>query len=61
MAEGNGMDPITRQQGQSVANYWGTVLAAAARGEDVELADKHGNVVAMMISVQRYQELTADD
>lgn len=55
------MDPITRQQGQSVATYWGMVLAAAARGEDVELADKHGKVVAVMISLERYQELTAHD
>lgn len=50
---------IHREAGQSVASFWGECLAAAARGEEIELANKHGVVVAMMVSVERYEELVS--
>lgn len=57
MADTSDPTHITRQQGQSVASFWGEALAAASRGEDIELADKHGKVVAVMVGRERYNQL----
>lgn len=58
MSDSSEPTAIHRSQGQSVAHFWGECLAAAARGEDIELANKHGEVVAVMVSKARYDELT---
>lgn len=59
MADTSEPTHVHREAGQSVANFWGECLAAAARGEDIELGDRHGDVVAVMVSKERYDGLIA--
>lgn len=44
-----------------MASMWGDMLAEAARGEVVAVADRHGNDVAVMVSLEKFYELTGID
>lgn len=49
------------QEGVSVATMWGDMVTAAQAGEIVAVDNKFGETVAVMLSVQRFQELTGID
>lgn len=42
----------------SVATQWARMVADAERGEVVAIANKHGKDVAVMISMERWHQLT---
>lgn len=42
---------------QSVASMWAEMVQAAVAGEVVGVVDKHGRDVAVMISLEMYEEL----
>lgn len=48
-------------EGRSVASMWGDMLAEAERGEVVVCADRFGNDVAVMVSLEKFRELTGID
>lgn len=48
-------------EGRSVASMWGDMLAEAERGEVVVCADRFGNDVAVMVSLDKFRELTGID
>lgn len=48
-------------EGRSVASMWGDMLAEASRGEVVVCADRFGNDVAVMVSLEKFHELTGID
>lgn len=47
--------------GRSVATMWGEMVMAAQLGEVVGVEDRHGNMVAVMVSVEKFEELTGID
>lgn len=40
---------------------WGDMVTAAQQGEVVAVDDKWGNTVAVMVSVEKFEELTGID
>lgn len=63
MIEGNGSTPnpptTAKDSGESVATYWARVLAAAAAGEVIVVADKHGQDVAVVLGMDDWADLQA--
>lgn len=48
-------------EGRSVASMWGDMIADAQRGEVVVVADRFGNDVAVMVSLEMFQTMTGVD
>jgi hypothetical protein len=48
-------------EGRSIASLWGDMVAEAQRGEVVAVTDKWGNDVAVMVSLEKFEELTGID
>jgi hypothetical protein len=48
-------------EGQSVASMWGNMVTLAAAGEIVAVDNKFGETVAVMLSVEKFEELTGID
>lgn len=48
------MGKKSSSQGESVATMWGQMVAAAGAGEVVEIADRKGKVVAVMVGVHEW-------
>lgn len=49
------------QEGVSIATMWGDMVTAAQAGEVVAVDDRFGNTVAVMLSVEKFEELTGID
>lgn len=60
MADTSDPGATARAAGQSVASYWAELLVACQL-EPVEVADKHGTVVAVMVSKDHWDRMMADD
>lgn len=52
---------IRAGEGRSIASLWGDMIAEAERGEVVGVANRHGETVAVMVSVGKFYELTGID
>lgn len=52
---------IRAGEGRSVASMWGDMVAECQRGEVVGVGDRWGNTVAVMVSVEKFYELTGID
>lgn len=48
-----------RGEGESVATYWGRIMAECQHGP-IEIANKHGEVIAVMVSKDWWDEHGAD-
>lgn len=48
-------------EGRSVATLWGEMIADAERGEVVVVANRFGVDVAVMVSLEKFKELTGID
>lgn len=48
-------------EGRSVASLWGDMVAECERGEIVTVANKWGDDVAVMLSLDKFLELTGID
>ena len=51
------MGSAGRDEGKSVATMWGEMVAAAEAGEVCEIANKHGEVVAVMVGIGEWEAL----
>lgn len=63
-SNGQSSDPVgdalgqrLRNAGKSVATMWGEMVAAAEQGEVCEIANKHGQVVAVMVGIGEWEGL----
>lgn len=52
---------VKNQEGVSVATMWADMVTMAQQGEIVGVDDKWGNTVAVMLSVEKFEELTGVD
>jgi len=54
---GDALGRKLRDAGKSVATMWGEMVAAAEQGEVCEIANKHGEVVAVMVGKGEWESL----
>ena len=54
---GDALGRRLRDAGKSVATLWGEMVAAAERGEVCEIANRHGEIVAVMVGIGEWEGL----
>ena len=52
-------DEVRRGEGESIATMWARMVGDAENGDGVAIANRHGKDVAVMISIDQYNELLA--
>lgn len=57
MGEQPEIQEVRRGEGESVATMWGNMVTAVAAGEVIEVANRFGEVVGVMVPLALYQQL----